>query len=148
MPASPDFLQTFADRRQCFVELLELSRRQLGLVESDDYPQLLGLLGGKQRIIGRLETIGKARPRLWDDWRQARDRLAPRDRQACEQTLAETEALLAQLLEHERISTECLARRRDQTAQQLRAVATGSRVNQAYGESLAPATHRHLNLDQ
>jgi hypothetical protein len=148
MLSLPDFLQTFADRRQCFVELLEFSKRQLGLVEADDYAQLLGLLGGKQRIIGRLETIGKGRPRLWEEWRALRDRLSPPERQACERTLAETESLLAQLLEHERAGTECLTRRRDQSARELRAVATGSRVNEAYGESLAPVTHRHLDRDQ
>ncbi len=148
MPPLPEFLQTFADRRQCFVDLLEFSKRQMELVESDDYAQLLGLLGGKQRIIGRLETIGKGRPRLWEEWRAVRDRLSPPERQACERTLAETETLLAQLLEHERASTECLTRRRDQTARELRAVATGSRVNQAYGDSFTPVTHRHLDLDQ
>lgn len=148
MPPAHDFLKTFVDRRQCFADLLELSKRQLGLVETDEYSQLLGLLGGKQQIIGRLEKIGKAQPRLWEDWREERDGLAPPARQACEQTLAETEALLAQLLEHERVSTEGLACRRDQTAHQLRTVAAGSRVNQAYRDSLAPATHRLLDTDQ
>ncbi len=143
-----DFLKTFADRRQCFAELLELSKRQLGLVETDEYTRLLGLLGGKQQILGRLESIGKAQPRLWDDWRIERERLAPQTRQMCEQILTETEGLLAQLLEHERVGTESLARRRDQTAHELRTVAAGSRVNQAYRDSLAPVTHRHLDLDQ
>jgi hypothetical protein len=148
MPRPSDFLQTFTDRRQCFADLLELSKRQLGLVEADEYSRLLGLLGGKQQIIGRLETIGKAQPNLWDAWRQERDRLAPQARQACEQILAETESLLAELLEHERVGTDRLAHRRDQTAHQLRTVAAGSRVNQAYRDSLAPVTHRHLDLDQ
>lgn len=148
MPSPRDFLETFGDRRRCFAELLELSQRQLALVEQDDYPQLLGLLGGKQKIIARLELIGRSRPRLWEEWRAERDCLAPPVRQACEQTLAESEALLARLLEHERASTDTLVRRRDHTARQLRAVATGSHVNHAYGDSLAPATHRHLDTDQ
>ena len=148
MPAPLDFITTFADRRQCFADLLQISRCQLGLVETDDYSQLLRLLGGKQQIIGRLEAISSREPRLWDDWRRERERLAPGAREACEQTLADTEALLAELLEHERVSTETLARRRDQTAQQLAAVAGGSRVNQAYRDCLAPVTHRHLDLDQ
>jgi hypothetical protein len=147
MPPANDFLRTFADRRQCIADLLELSQRQHDLVESDDYSRLLGLLGGKQQIISRLEAIGKGRPQLWDEWREERGRLAPNDRQRCEQTLAETEALLAELLEQERVSTESLARRRDHTARQLRSVAAGSRVNQAYGESLAPMTHRFLDRD-
>ena len=148
MPAPLDFITTFKDRRQCFADLLQISRCQLGLVETDDYSQLLRLLGGKQQIIGRLEAISSRLPRLWDDWRRERERLAPGAREACEQTLADTEALLAELLEHERIATETLARRREQTAQQLAAVAGGSRVNQAYRDCLAPVTHRHLDLDQ
>lgn len=148
MPPHIDFLKTFADRRQCFAELLELSRQQLGLVESDDYTRLLTLLGGKQQIIHRLEALGGRQPRLWDDWREARDGLAPAARGACDQVLAETETLLAQLLEQERVSTETLKARRDETACELRTVAAGSRVNQAYRDSLASATHRHLDLDQ
>jgi hypothetical protein len=148
MSSANSFLRTFADRRQCIAELLELSQRQLDLVESEDYSRLLSLLGGKQQIISRLEAITSGRPRLWDDWRAERDRLAPRDRQACEQTLAETEALLARLLEQERVSTETLARRRDHTARELQSVTAGSRVNQAYGDSLAPVTHRFLDRGQ
>ena len=148
MPAPLDFITTFKDRRQCFADLLQISRCQLGLVENDDYSQLLRLLGGKQQIIGRLEAISSRLPRLWDDWRRERERLAPGSREICEQTLADTEALLAELLEHERVSTETLARRRDQTARQLAAVAGGNRVNQAYRDCLAPVTHRHLDLDQ
>lgn len=148
MPAAIDFMTTFEDRRQCFADLLQISLNQLGLVESDDYAQLLRLLGGKQQILGRLEAISNREPQLWDKWRRERERLAPGARAVCEQTLAETECLLAELLEHERIATETLSRRRDQTAEQLAAVAGGSRVNQAYRDCLAPVTHRHLDLDQ
>jgi len=147
MQLAAEFLKTFADRRQCFAELFELSKQQMRLVDTDDYTQLLKLLGGKQQIISRLEAIGKGRPRLWDDWKAERDRLAPAARHACEKTLEETEALLAELLEHERTSTENLSRRRDQTARELRDVASGTRVNQAYRDTLAPVTHRHLDTD-
>ncbi len=147
MPAA-NFNKTFHDRRQCFAELLELSQRQLGLVETDDYTQLMRLLAGKQQIIVRLETISRGAPRLWDDWRRERDQLPAASRAACEQTLAETEALLARLLEHERVSTETLSRRRDATQAQLRSVAGGARVNQAYRDTLAPVTHRLLDMDR
>jgi len=147
MSKAPHLLQIFRDRHACFAGLLELAKFQQQFVEADEYPQLLSLLGRKQQIIGRLEAIGKAQPRLWDDWRAERDGAASAARQACEETLAQTEALLAELLEHERVSTETLAKRRDQTAAQLRAVASGSRVNTAYRDSLAAATHRHLDTD-
>ena len=148
MTAVLDFIATFKDRRQCFADLLSISRSQLGLVKTDDYPQLLRLLGGKQQIISRLEAISNRNPRLWDEWRGQRQHLAPATRAICEETLAATESLLAELLEQEHIATETLARRRDQTAHQLAAVAGGSRANQAYRDCLAPDTHRHLDLDQ
>jgi hypothetical protein len=148
MPAPLDFDTIFKDRRQCFADLLHLSQSQLGLVQSDDYSRLLRLLSGKQQIISRLEAISSRAPQLWGQWSRERDRLPTPVRALCEQTLAETETLLGELLEHERIATESLARRRDQTARQLAAVASGSRVNHAYRDCLAPVTHRHLDLDQ
>jgi len=148
MTAAFDFVATFKDRRQCFADLLVISRSQLGLVETDDYSQLLRLLGGKQQIISRLETISRLHPQLWDNWRGQRQHLSPATRAICDQTLADTESLLAELLEHERIATETLSRRRDETAHQLAAVSGGSRANQAYRDCLAPVTHRHLDLDQ
>lgn len=147
MPAATDFIAVFRDRRQCFAGLLELSRQQLALVETDDYTQLLALLGNKQQIIGRLEAIAAGAPRLWDDWRRERERLPAESRAACERTLAESEALLARLIELERAGTETLARRRDQTQEQLRSVTGGARANLAYRDCLAPVTHRHLDTD-
>jgi hypothetical protein len=142
----PDFLTLFTQRREHFFELLQLSKGQLALVEADDHAQLLTLLGAKQRIIGRLEELGQRRPDMWQEWRRDRDRLLPDARRSCEETLAETETLLAELLENERVSTETLARRRDATQRELRSVMHGSRVNQEYRDSLAPATHRHLDV--
>lgn len=143
-----EFVPAFTERRQCFAELLAFSRAQLALIDSDDYTRLLSLLGSKQRVIGRLEEIGKLHPRLWDAWRTARTQLPPVERATCERLLAETEALLAELLEHERVGTEQLARRRDHTQLELQDVTTGSQAQSAYRDSLAPATHRHLDIDQ
>lgn len=142
----PEFLTLFVQRRQYFRDLLQLSRGQLALVETDDHAQLLSLLGAKQRIIGRLEDLGQRRPELWQEWRRERDRLDPGDRASCESALAETESVLAELLETERICTETLSQRRDATRRELQRVVHGSHVNQAYRDSLAPATHRHLDV--
>lgn len=148
MLAESDYLRTFRERRQCFAELLLLSREQLGLIDGDDYPRLLAILGNKQRVIGRLEEIGKSQPRLGQTWQSQRDRLTPAARRACDETLAETESILATLLEQERISTDHLASRREATRQQLECVTAGAQVQEAYRDSLAPVTHRHLDLDQ
>lgn len=146
--SAPDYVAMFGERRKCFAALLELSRRQSGLVETDDYTELLNVLGKKQQIIGHLEEVGSRRPHLWQEWRRDRDRLPKAARQACEISLAESESLLAELMEHERVSTETLARRRDETRRELQSVTSGVRVNHEYRDSLAPVTHRHLDVGQ
>lgn len=143
-----EFLQVFHERRGCFAELLRLSREQSELVESEDYDRLLSLLAGKQRVIGRLEEIGRARPELWRLWRASRDSLTGVSRRTCEEILVETETMLSELMERERVSTEALTKRRNDTQRQLHCVAAGARVNDEYRDSLAPATNRFLDLDQ
>ena len=143
-----DLLQAFTSRRQCFAELLELSREQFRLIDEDDYTRLLRILGSKQRIIGRLEEIGKTYPRLGQEWKTRRDRLSTATRRACDETLAATDAMLAEIMEQERISTEHLARRREETRLQLQSVAAGAHAQTAYRDSLAPVTHRLLDVGQ
>ena len=144
----PHFLQTFHERQKCFAELLDLARTQLESITNDDYTALLTILGNKQRVIGRLEEITRTQPQLWQDWQSGRDALDPYNRSACEASLAETEAILARLMEHEHISTEHLTRRREETQLQLQSIASGTRTNNAYRDSLAPVTHRLLDVGQ
>jgi len=142
------FLQTFSDRRQCFSDLLGFSAEQLSLIESDDYTRLLAILGSKQRVIGRLEEISRMHPWLWQEWQRHRDGLDSELRAACEKVLAETEDVLAELMQHERNSTTHLSRRRDETQFQLHRVTAGAQAQAAYRDSLAPRTHRHLDVGQ
>ncbi|MEX0703438.1 MAG: hypothetical protein WD069_15185 [Planctomycetales bacterium] len=128
--------------------MLDLSRRQERLIEQDDYAGLLTVLSSKQRILGRLDDIKRRHPDLLADWRTTRDRIDPADRAECERLLAETEAVVAELIEEERHSTESLIVRRDAARNQLEAIAHGSRVHHAYRDHLAPSTHRHLDVDR
>lgn len=143
-----NFLQAFTDRHRCFSELLRFSQQQRALIDSDDYTQLLAILGSKQRVIGRLEEIGRMHPALGQDWKQQRDSLPAADRSLCDEQLAATEVLLEELMELERTSTDQLARRRDETQLELHRVTTGAQAQAAYRDSLAPRTHRHLDVGQ
>ncbi len=143
-----DFLRIFNDRRRCFADLLALSREQLRFIEDDNYPRLLSILGGKQRIIGRLEALTRDRPGLLADWQLQRAVLPAAERSACEAALAETESILAELLQHEQIGADHLAQRRDQTRLQLQHVTAGALAQRAYQDNLSPSSHRQLNIDQ
>jgi hypothetical protein len=143
-----DFLRVFKSRREYCQALLELSSRQSELIAEDDYEQLLMVLGQKQHILSRLEALNQSQPGLWRDWRKRRDTFDPALLEDCEHVLAETESILAELVQQENASTEFLTRRRDAARSQLQSVSHGADVHSAYRDSLAPATHRHLNLDQ
>lgn len=143
-----DFLRIFKSRREYCQALLELSSRQSDLIAEDDYEHLLMVLGQKQHLLGRLEALNQSQPELWSDWRNRRDSFDPDLLDDCEHVLAETESILAELVQHENASTEFLTRRRDAARQQLQSVSHGADVHNAYRDNLAPATHRHLDLDQ
>lgn len=144
----PDFLQVFRSRREYCRALLELSYRQMELISADDYSQLMVVLGQKQRLLGRMEEMKKGQPELWRQWHDRRDQLEPALRNECEKVLEETENVLAELVQREKEGTDSLTARRDQTREQLQTVSQGTQVNEAYRNSLAPASHRHLDVDQ
>lgn len=143
-----EFLQIFKVRREYCQALLELSRQQRELIDANDYPQLLELLGQKQRLLGRLEELSKLRPRLWEEWHEQRDALDSASRTECDRVLADAEAVLSQLLDEENASTDLLSRRRDETQRQLQAISAGAQAHSAYHDHLSHSTPRHLDVGQ
>lgn len=143
-----DFLNVFQEFRDGWQQLLELSRQQMALIQDDDYVRLLELFGRKQQVLSRLDELNRRHPRLRERWHEHRSLVDSRLRNACEHLLAEAEALLADLLEHERRSTDELVSRRDRTQRQLQEIASGAGVHAAYRDGLAAVTHRHLDVNQ
>lgn len=143
-----NILPVLQARRQHCRNLLELSRRQRNLIDASDYSQLLSILGQKQRLLGRLDELNKEHPDLKSQWKLIRTTADAEWRDDCEHVLAETESILAELIEEESQSTEHLSRKRDATQRELQSVSQGARVHDAYRDSLAPSTHRHLDLDR
>ncbi len=142
-----DFVSVLEARRSHCQSLLDLSRRQIELIERDDFVQLLEILGSKQRLLGRLDEIGRSHPHLRRQWHSLRKTIDPEIRDECEHLMAEIESLLAETMQEERSSTDLLTQHRNRTQEQLRSVSSGSQVHAAYLGNLAPATHRHLNVD-
>ena len=143
-----DFVRIFRTRRECSAALLEQSRRQRTLIRSENYEQLLEVLGEKQALLNRLGAIGNQHPDLIAQWRRYREAAGEETRQTCEQLLAEAETMLAELLNEETASTDELIVRRDSTQRDLHDLAQSGRVHEAYRSALAPATHRHLDVGQ
>ncbi|QDV50191.1 hypothetical protein Enr17x_22290 [Gimesia fumaroli] len=143
-----DYHKLFSVRLDYSKALLNLSYQQQDLIDQDDYSGLLDVLGKKQRLLGQLDQYKKQLPALWEKWKTDRDQLPAETRESCEQVLYESETVLAKLLENEDTSTRCMVDRRDRTKQQIQSLNQGEKVGEAYRDSLAPVTHRHLNIDQ
>ncbi|QDT98327.1 hypothetical protein V144x_38130 [Gimesia aquarii] len=143
-----DYPKLFSVRLEYSKRLLKLSFEQQNLIDQDDYSGLLDVLGQKQRLFGQLDQYTRQLPKLWEKWRSERDLLSADQREVCEQILRESEEVLAKLLKNEDTSTQCMVDRRDRTNHQIQSLNQGERVGEAYRDSLAPVTHRHLNIDQ
>lgn len=143
-----DYPKLFSVRLEYSKALLKLSFQQQDLINQDDYSGLLDVLGKKQQLLEQLDQYKKKLPALWEKWKSDRDQLPEEKRESCERILSESEAVLAKLLENEDTSTQCMVDRRDRTKQQIQSLNQGEKVGEAYRDSLAPVTHRHLNIDQ
>jgi hypothetical protein len=134
-------------RRKHCRDLLELSRRQNQFIDASDYSQLMSTLAQKQRILGRLDEVKRRYPELSRQWTSLRDAGLPALRTDCESLIAETEAILAELLESEKLGTNQLTERREATRRQLAAVSHGVHVNQIYADTSPTLNHRFLNTN-
>ena len=142
-----DFSYLFRVRRDYCRALLELSRGQDVLIETDDYTQLLVILGQKQGILGRMEELNRGQPQLWETWRAQRGQLDPGARALCETLLGETEAVLAELHDQEQASTERLAQRRNATRLELTTLTQGVRAHDAYAHVGSAGADSGYRLD-
>ena len=143
-----NILQIMKTRRQHCRSLLTLSKQQRELIDTDDYSQLLSVLGKKQRILGRLEELTSRHPNFGRQWQTQRDSLDSNIRKEGECVLSEIEAILSELLELENESTTVLSHRRDETKRQLETLSQGTQTHEAYRDNLAPVTSRHLDIDR
>ncbi|HXY37583.1 MAG TPA: hypothetical protein VEI07_25390 [Planctomycetaceae bacterium] len=134
-------------RRKHCRDLLELSLRQHQFIDASDYAQLMSTLAQKQRILGRLDEVKRRYPELSRQWSALRGSGLPALRTDCESLIAETEAILAKLLESEKCGTDRLSERREATRRQLEAVTQGVRVNQLYADTSPTLNHRFLNTN-
>ncbi|HET6325131.1 MAG TPA: hypothetical protein VFG04_10695 [Planctomycetaceae bacterium] len=134
-------------RRKHCRDLLDLSQRQHQFIDAADYTQLMATLAQKQRILGRLDEMKRRYPELSRQWTSLRDSGLPATRNDCESLIAETETILAELLESEKQGTQHLSVRRENTRRQIEAVSQGVHVNQVYADSSPTLNHRFLNTN-
>lgn len=119
-------------KRECLLQLRELARRQLELIDGGEMTALLDLLAAKQRLLTKLQQTERGLdPFRGQDPHQRRWR-SPEDRHLCNEQLRQCELLLAEIISQEKCGEGALRRRRDQAASRLQGANSASRARDAY----------------
>jgi hypothetical protein len=128
--------ELIAKKHDLLVQLRDAGARQIELITAGDMTHLLKLLSSKQRLLNGLQDL----ERQLNPFRQqdAGQRIWASDveRQRCSHTASRCEALLAEVVEHERQSELCLMAHRDRVAIQLDGLQQASQARRAYAEPL------------
>jgi hypothetical protein len=136
--------QLIGRKRECLVQLRDLGPRQLALVREGSMTTLLDLLSAKQRLLWELQKLERQLDPFRGQEPAARRWPTAQARQQTARQLAECEALLVEIVEHDKQSEEELIHRRQQTAIRLQGVHAASRARGAY---LAPGCNASSRLD-
>jgi hypothetical protein len=121
-----------ARKHRCLLDLRDLGRRQIELIERDEITRLLDLLSAKQSALTQLQRIERELAPFRGQDPEGREWRAPEARGQCARQLSECEALLGEIVGQERRSERELVRRRDEAALRLQGVHTASEARGAY----------------
>lgn len=116
-----------------------LSQQQRACVDREDAPAVLAVLGERQAVIERLQTVGKGlEPLIADHERHARS-MTPPQRQSYDALVSEVAGLLDAVKARDAADRVSLERQRDAVTRELTGVAKGRGAAAAYGAG-APAS--------
>jgi hypothetical protein len=119
-------------KRECLLQLRDMGRKQLALIDDGNMTSLMDVLAAKQRPLVTLQRIERA---LDPFRRQDPERRAWRsagDRALCAEQLKQCETLLAEIVSQEKCCEVALIRRRDEAAAQLQGAHLAGHARHAY----------------
>ena len=132
-------MQLVRARHVCLVQLCDLGRRQMDLIDRGNVTGLLDLLAIKQKPLSDIQRLEKALDPYRTQDPEKRQWPSADQRAACAQLVEECNKMLKEIVVQEKRCEETMTRKRDATAlelQQLRA------AGQAHGAYLTPASRR------
>lgn len=141
-----DLLELFGREQACYTSLLDLSRRQKGVIEHGAVDDLLQILGQKQKVLSRVGEIENQLLPYKRNWTAVRSGLDENDRQVLDLALSTVEELLAELIALEKESEALLVKRRDLVEIELHDAVKGGAVHQAYQGKSGDAPSRILDV--
>jgi len=132
-PFDTDLLaELIHNKRECLLQLRDMGRRQLELIDEGNMTSLLDVLMAKQRSLEKLQQIERALDPFRDQDPDRRRWRTGEDRRLCTEQLRQCERLLAEIISQEKCSEGALLRRRDEAASRLQDAHLAGQARQAY----------------
>jgi hypothetical protein len=136
-------------KRECLLQLRDLGRKQLELIDQGNMTALLDLLAIKQKPIVQLQRIEKTLDPFRHQDPEQRTWSAPEARAACAEQIEQCDVLLAEVIKNEKYCETALIRRRDETADQLQGAHLAGCARAAYlGGPESPLNQLDLSTER
>ena len=145
LPDTDHLSDLICRKHRVLVQLRQLGRDQLALIEANDLTQLLKLLASKQRLLGELQSVERQLDPFRAQDPESRVWRSAEDRDRCARAAAECEAMREEIVQAERLSESRMTLRRDEAASRLQGLHQASQVRHAYIEP-AQSDWRQLDL--
>ena len=129
-------------KRETLRQLRDLGAEQQNSVESGDTSQLFRVLAAKQRLLGDLQQLEQALQPFRKQDPERRTWRSSEERAHCADAAKECSQLLTEVIQQERVSERSLVERRDDAAEQLRAVHSAMHLQQSYESTTGSAANR------
>ena len=146
-PPDASLLRALTVRRNDLRQLLDLSRAQLQMIESDDFDSLWRLQQQKQRLVDRVQPKDETPPTLRERWLAQRHALSHEARRRCEELISDSESALQLLMQEEAVNSHILEDRLGDTRRQLRSLAEGHRSREQHQLTQPPQRGQLMDLD-
>jgi hypothetical protein len=119
-------------KRECLLQVRDMGRKQLELIDKGEMTALLDLLAIKQRSIAQLQRIEKTLDPFRRQDPEKRKWSAPEIRAACAEQIEQCDILLAEVIKNEKYCETALIRRREEAAKQLQGAHLAGYARDAY----------------
>jgi flagellar biosynthesis/type III secretory pathway chaperone len=133
-------------KQQVLDILVQLSRRQLALIDAGEMTTLLKLLAGKQTVMNQLQVLERELSAFRDEDPEQRTWGSAAERTACQVRAGQCNSLLAEAIDLEKRAEAAMVDRRQAAAVALAAVHAGANTRAAY-DALPPTLLASLQME-
>jgi len=133
-------------KQQVLEILVQLSRRQLALIDAGEMTPLLKLRAGKQTVMTQLQTLERELSAFRNEDPEQRAWASAAERTACQVRAGQCNALLAEAMDLEKRAETAMVSRRHAAAAALAVIQAGADARAAY-DTLPPTLLASLQME-